>query len=211
MSHWAIDLDTESIQYDGHWYTRDELARRIKSMLDAGDFSVGKPSSALEDLTLTLAGLRTLAFKITPEMAEAINQAAGRQGRTAGGLIREAISDYLGFAAMPTRDQPPQAALTVTPARPAEPHGKKPTDPELPAVTITQPGALPPDLKATQQMVIPAQVIAGPGALKATQPSVVVDRNAVLSEDVSPEEAASAVSLKPKKSEEPAEKSWFGR
>ncbi len=206
MSNWPIDLDTESIQYEGTWYTRDELARRIKSMLDAGDFAVGKPSAALEELTLTLTGLRTVAFKITPDMADAINQAAGRQGRTAGGLIREAISDYLGFASMPARD----SAAAPAP-RPPERHGKKPTDPELPAVTITHPGAVPPDLKATQQMVIPPQVIAGPGALKAVIPSVVVDRS-VVSEDVSPEEAAAAVTLKPKKSEEePAERGWFGR
>ncbi len=205
MSHWPIDLDTESIQYEGTWYTRDELARRIKSMLDAGDFAVGRPSAALEELTLTLTGLRTVAFKITPEMAEAINHAAGRQGRTVGGLIREAISDYLGFASMPARDAAPISA------RPPERHGRKPTDPELPAVTITHPPPLPPDLKATQQMVIPPQVIAGPGALKALIPSVVVDRAAV-SEDVSAEEAAAAVTLKPKKSEdEPAERSWFGR
>lgn len=246
MTPWPIDLDTESIQYDGHWYTRDELARRIKSMLDAGDFAVGKPSQALEQLTVTLSTLRSLSFKITPEMADAVQQAAARQGRTIGGLIREAISDYLGFAAMPARDgardgapapekaaqgapaaaaQPSVAQIAINamkavppPPMPASGHGRKPTDPELPVVslTTTTPGmAVPPDLKTTQQMVLPPQVIAGPGALKsaAPMPSVMIDRSAIVTEDASPEEAASAVTMSPKKKteEEPAERGWFGR
>jgi len=39
MTPQPIDLDAEAIQFEGHWYTRDELARKIKSMLDAGDFA----------------------------------------------------------------------------------------------------------------------------------------------------------------------------
>lgn len=205
MSQWAIDLDTESIQYDEQWYTREELARRIKAMLDNGDFAVGRPSQALEQLTLTLANLRTIAFKITPEMADAVQQAAARQGRTVGGLIREAISDYLGFAAMPTRE----GAQAPAQARSQERVGRKPTDPELPAVTITQ-GNVPPDLKTTQVMQMPP-VLPGPGALKtAGGPPVLV--SSFVTEPATSEEAASAVSLSPKKkSEEEPERGWFGR
>lgn len=210
MSQWPIDLDTESIQYDEQWYTRDELARRIKTMLDNGDFAVGKPSQALEQLTLTLSNLRTIAFKITPEMADAVQQAAARQGRTVGGLIREAISDYLGFAAMPTRDGGQQASPSN--GRGTERVGRKPTDPEMPAVTITGSQALPPDLKTTQQMVIPPQVIAGPGAMKSAAPAAPVVVSSFTVEPASSEEAASAVSLSPKKkSEEEPERGWFGR
>src|SRR5439155_13189788 len=82
MSQLPIDLDAEAIQYDGHWYTREDLARRIRQMLDAGDFAVGKPSNALEQLTTVLASLRTLAFRLPPEMADQLNQAAARHGRT---------------------------------------------------------------------------------------------------------------------------------
>lgn len=205
MSQWAIDLDTESIQYDEQWYTREELARRIKTMLDNGDFAVGRPSQALEQLTLTLSNLRTIAFKITPEMADAVQQAAARQGRTVGGLIREAISDYLGFAAMPSREGAAQAAGQP---RGQERVGRKPTDPELPAVTITP--AVPADLKTTQVMQMPP-VLPGPGALKsAGGPPVLM--NSFVTEPASSEEAESAVSLSPKKkSEEEPERGWFGR
>lgn len=196
MSQLPIDLDTESIQYEGQWYTRDELARRIKGMLDSGDFAVGKPSQALEQLTVTLASLRTITFKATPDLAEAINQAASRQGRGVGGLIREAISEYVGFASLPAREgAPPHSGTGDRP-------GKRPTEPELPAV-VSAPA--------------PA-VIAGPGALKAAQapaPSVVIDRNAIITEEATAEEAASAVSLNPKKKkkeeEENVERGWFGR
>src|SRR4051812_34336649 len=124
MPQLPIDLDTESVQFEGNWYTRDELARRIKTMLDSGDFQVARPSSALEELTSTLTSLRTLAFRATPDMADALNAAAARQGKTVGSLIRDAVTQHLG---LPSLGAPPHAA-SATPA------GKRPTDPELPAL-----------------------------------------------------------------------------
>src|SRR5262245_59922421 len=97
MNQLPIDLDAEAIQYDGHWYTREDLARRIKQMLDSGDFAVGKPSQALEQLTQVLASLRTLAFRLPPEMADQLNQAAARHGRTLGSLIRESLNVHLNL------------------------------------------------------------------------------------------------------------------
>ena len=43
-----IDLDSESVWLDGAWYTREELARHIKEMIEAGDFRVSRPSQALD-------------------------------------------------------------------------------------------------------------------------------------------------------------------
>ena len=42
-----IDLDSESVWLDGAWYTRQDLARRIKEMIETGDFRVSRPSQAL--------------------------------------------------------------------------------------------------------------------------------------------------------------------
>jgi hypothetical protein len=218
MSQLPVDLDTESIQYEGHWYTRDELARRIKGMLDSGDFAVGKPSQALEQLTVTLASLRTLALKVTPELADAINQAAARHGRSVSGVIRDAVSEFIGFSMGPVREMGPAAPRPGAADRP----GKRPTEPEMPVVAVPY-APVPPELKATQPMPtpVPSSVIAGPGALKAAQatsPSVVVDRSAIITEEPSPEEAAAAVSLNPKKKQqqpqqddESVERGWFGR
>ncbi len=57
-----IDLDSESVWLDGAWYTRDELARRIKQMIESGDFRVSRPSQALERCqALTLGPFQTIS------------------------------------------------------------------------------------------------------------------------------------------------------
>jgi len=246
MSQLPIDLDAEAIQYDGHWYTREDLARRIKQMLDSGDFAVGKISQALEQLTTVLASLRTLAFRLPPDMADQLNQVAARHGRTLGSLIRESLTVHLNLKGVNLMEGSVSASAVVTPLQltPATPPnmtererppplGRKTTDPEMPVVTRgavgtgvgshpTPPGgipmsALPADLRMTQPMPMPPPVIPGPGALKSAQvpPSVVVDKSAIVTEEASADEAASAVSLGgPKKKpaeEEAVERNWFGR
>jgi hypothetical protein len=224
MSQLPIDLDTESVQFDGNWYTRDELARRIKTMLDSGDFQVARPSQALEELTSTLTSLRTLAFRATPDMADALNAAAARQGKTVGSLIRDAVADHLGISS--TGAGGGHAPNTTPP-------GKRPTDPEMPAVAAPPapapaPAAVaaPPIPKAPMPPGLSPAPAAGPGALRAATytpisnpttnpkqeiPSVVVDKSAIVTEDAGPEDAAGAVDLTSKKKEEEAiERRWFG-
>lgn len=188
-----IDLESETIQFDGQWCTRDELARRIKKMLDSGDFAVGKPSQALEQLTATLANLRTLSLRVTPEMGDALSQAAARQGKTVGGVIREAIAGHLGLKAADPEPTPSAGTRRVT-------------DPEIPTAKAAAQAPAP-------AIPAPQAVIPGPGALKTAAPSPAgtADKGAIVTEPASPEEAASAVDLTPKKKEEEAvERRWFG-
>jgi hypothetical protein len=192
-----IDLDSETIQFDGGWFSRDDLARRIKAMLDAGDYNVAKVSQALEQLTVTLSSLRTLAIRVTPDMAEALNHAASRLGKTAAGLVREALAGHLGLPqdAAPSFAATPKAAPTPATA------SRHKTDPEVPVTPVVHTDPRP----ATP-------VLAGPGALRAAgAPSVLVDKSSLVTEDASPEEAAGAVDLnKKKKEDESVEKRWFG-
>jgi hypothetical protein len=150
MSQLPIDLDAEAIQYDGQWYTREDLARRIKQMLDSGDFAVGKISQALEQLTTVVATLRTLAFRLPPDMADQLNQVAARHGRTLGSLIRESLSVHLNLKGVNLMEGS-VSGLNVSPATPMPPPpstppnmtererppllGRKATDPEMPVVT----------------------------------------------------------------------------
>lgn len=207
MSQLPIDIDTESVQFEGHWYTREALAARIKGMLDAGDFSVSRPSQALENLTNTLASLRTLAFRATPELADALNSAAARHGKTVGAVIRDAMTSLLGLTIADEEAPAPSARENL-------PTGRRPTDPELPAAThraseVPQAAAAPPSPAVPPHLTPAAPVVqAGPGAMKNAeirQPSVVV-------EDVSVEDAAGAVDLTSKKTkeEEAVERRWFG-
>jgi predicted DNA-binding protein len=94
-----IDLDSESVWLDGAWYTRQELARRIKEMIETGDFRVSRPSQALERLEAALAQARVVSVRMPDDLAEAVLAAAGRLGRPVGHLVREAVAYYLAAAA----------------------------------------------------------------------------------------------------------------
>lgn len=203
MSLMPIDLDAEAILFDGQWSTRDDLARRIKTMLDAGDYSIARQSTALEQLTSTLAAVRTLAFRATPDLVEALNMAAARSGKSVGGFIRDTLIDSIAGAPEVAQAHPHDAA--------AAPRAK--TDPEMPAVAMSPaptPVAVPPPMPAPAPA---SQVFAGPGALKAAgvpdnqtlpaMPSVVVEP-ALANETV--------VDLtNPKKKEEESERRWFNQ
>jgi predicted DNA-binding protein len=94
-----IDLDSESVWLDGAWYTRDDLARRIKEMIEAGDFRVSRPSQALERLEAALGQAQVVAVRMPEDLAQAASATAARLGRPVGHLVREAVAYYLAAAA----------------------------------------------------------------------------------------------------------------
>jgi predicted DNA-binding protein len=93
-----IDLDAAAVWLDGAWYTRDALTRRIKEMIEAGDFRVSRPSQALERLEAALAASRVVAVRMPADLAASVETTAARLERPAGHLIREAIAYYLAAA-----------------------------------------------------------------------------------------------------------------
>ncbi|HET7825630.1 MAG TPA: hypothetical protein VFK90_09865, partial [Anaeromyxobacter sp.] len=68
-----IDLDSESVWLDGAWYTRQDLARRIKEMIETGDFRVSRPSQALERLEAALAQARVVTVRMPSDLADAVS------------------------------------------------------------------------------------------------------------------------------------------
>ena len=94
-----IDLDSESVWLDGTWYARDDLARRIKEMIEARDFRVARPSQALERLEAALGQAQVVSVRMPADLAEAANATAARLGRPVGHLVREAVAYYLAAAA----------------------------------------------------------------------------------------------------------------
>ncbi|MFT3706688.1 MAG: ribbon-helix-helix protein, CopG family [Archangium sp.] len=160
MSQFPIDVDAEAIFLDGAWYTREDLSRRIRAMLDSGDFNVARPSMALQELTQMMQGVRTLAFRSPPDLADALTQLASRMQQSVGAVIREAVTQYITDANSGGQQQQQQQAVPQQESRPARseetvrapmPMPTSTTAEELPKV-IVEPGP---------------QVIAGPGALKA--------------------------------------------
>ncbi len=93
-----IDLDSACVWLDGAWYTREELARRIKEMIEAGDFRVLRPSQALERLEAALAQSQVVAVRMPAALAGSIEATATRLDRPVGHLVREAIAYYLAAA-----------------------------------------------------------------------------------------------------------------
>jgi hypothetical protein len=108
-----IDLDSEAVWLDGAWYTRDELTRRIKQMVEAGDFRVARPSQALERLEAALAQGRVLSLRVPGDLADAVTAAAKRLGRPIGHLVREAMAYYLAAAAAHAAAHPGQTPATL--------------------------------------------------------------------------------------------------
>lgn len=151
MSQFPVDVDAEAIFVDGTWYTREDLSRRIRAMLDAGDFNVARPSMALQDLTQMMQGVRTLAFRAPPELAEALTAVATRLQQSVGAVIREAVTQYITDA---------NSGPHAVPAPAEEPTLRAP----IPLDTTASSEALP---KVIVEPQVAAAPIAGPGALKA--------------------------------------------
>src|SRR4051812_39968562 len=92
MEALPIDLETESIQFDGVWYTRDRLAQHIRALLDAGDFAISRASQALEQLNAALASLTALTVRVDTDLAGRLEALAQSRGMTVGELIRQALA-----------------------------------------------------------------------------------------------------------------------
>ncbi len=110
-----IDLDAEAIWFDGAWCTRDDLARRIKQLVEAGDYRVSRPSEALERLEAVLARTHMLTTRVPAQLAAAMAVTARQAGRPVGHLVREAMTYYLAAAAAhaAARKAPPPASSEV--------------------------------------------------------------------------------------------------
>ncbi len=114
-----VDLDTESIWFDNAWCSRDDLARKIRSMIDAGDYLVARPSQALEALTQSLANARVLPVRVSVELADALTAVAQRENRSVGGIIREALTAFVGLRSSGASPDGASASATQ-PAAPAQ-------------------------------------------------------------------------------------------
>ncbi len=140
MSQFPVDVDAEAIFLDGAWYTREDLSRRVRAMLDQGDFNVARPSLALQELTQTMQGIRTLAFRSTPQLAEQLSEYANRNQLSVGAVIRDAVAQFMAGG---PREPAPIALDTTVSSQ------------NLPKVVVEP------------EPVTPAPAIAGTGALRA--------------------------------------------
>jgi hypothetical protein len=153
----SIDLDAERVLLDGAWYSREDLAHRIKAMVDAGDFKLGRPSAALEALEVALSELTTMTVKLPRGILNALAGAANRSGKSAEGLAREIIQRALAAP----------ASTSVTVATPAQP--LQPTAASVEPIPLTAPAKLVPGVPVLEAVPITLtpKKPAEPGAAQA--------------------------------------------
>lgn len=89
--NFPIDLDGEKVLLDGAWYRKEDLGRKIRAMVDNGDFRLARPSAAMEALEAALASVRTVTIRLPAELIEAISTAAAQAGRSPEAFLREVI------------------------------------------------------------------------------------------------------------------------
>jgi hypothetical protein len=89
---YEIDYDQEAIHLDGSWLQRDELAAKIRGLLEAGEYRVSRLSHALEALEAALAEARLLSVRLPPSLAKAVEAWAERSGKGVGALVREVLA-----------------------------------------------------------------------------------------------------------------------
>jgi hypothetical protein len=94
-----VDLDRETIEFDGKGMSREDLARAIRQLLDTGNYAIGRYSAALEALSKALAEARSLTFRLPPDLDESLKKAAARLGRSPGSLVCDAAMQYLSASA----------------------------------------------------------------------------------------------------------------
>ena len=93
-----VDYDAEAVWFDGTWLGREDLARKIKGMIEGGDYRVARPSSALERLEAALANARVLAVRVSPKSPTRSTRRLAALAVPAA-LLREALAYYLGGGA----------------------------------------------------------------------------------------------------------------
>jgi hypothetical protein len=119
MAEFEFDLDGEQVLFDGTWYSKDELARKIKGMVESGDFRVSRPSAALEALQATLGSMRTVTVRLPADVADALTEVASRAGQPVGTLVRDALLRLAlphgrPGVATPLPPAPPTEAMAVS-------------------------------------------------------------------------------------------------
>jgi hypothetical protein len=131
-----VDIDAQKVNFEGEWMTKDELAEKIRKMIDSQDFRIAAAGNALEFLQKTMANIQEFIVKVGPGDADSLQKHAQKAGLETGVFIRQAILAYL--AAQPPLEEGGGGAeigkvsLTTITTEPAKPED------ETQAVELTE-------------------------------------------------------------------------
>jgi hypothetical protein len=148
-----VDLDRETIEFEGKGMGRDDLARAIRQLLDSGNYAIGRHSAALEVLNKALADARSVTFRLPPDLDESLKKAAARVGRSPGALLCDAATQYLSASApaiaavAALRSAEVVAVPPVVPRPPPAAEAPESADATAPRPSATKQEGLPPDVE----------------------------------------------------------------
>jgi len=105
-----IRLEEGTIDHDGQWLTREDLAQKIQEKIAAGDYKITVMAAALEDLHTALENSHTLDIKLVLAKSdyERLKALGGGDDRE---CIRRAI---MAFTAAKSNGPRPVAAKRTT-------------------------------------------------------------------------------------------------
>jgi hypothetical protein len=109
-----VDLDGEQVLFDGTWYSKEDLAQKIRAMVDGGDYRISRPSAALEALQSALQGLRSLTLRLPADYAEALAAEAARQGMPVGAFARELLLRAMSVSNQAASQVPDRMPIQMT-------------------------------------------------------------------------------------------------
>lgn len=109
-----IDLQNGKINFEGEWFSSDELSNMIQGKIESGDMKFSSLASALEKLNVALENAHQLETKILllQEDYEKLKMLGGGDDST---CVRKAVMAYIGGGAQAELDDAPDS----------EPGGKK--------------------------------------------------------------------------------------
>ncbi|RME25459.1 MAG: hypothetical protein D6806_07835 [Deltaproteobacteria bacterium] len=143
-----VDLDREAVLYENEWLRAEQLADRIKRMIESQDFRIAAAGMALEHLQKCLKGARSFTVKLLEEDAARLEAYASQAGKTAETFVRQAVLAYLAA-------QPPL---------PEQPVQKKADTPDTITTEPVQPGEAEQVVELTNKKASPSGVLAGSGS-----------------------------------------------
>ena len=132
-----IRMADGAINFEGEWLTAEELKRRIKEKMDAGDMKFADMASALQELNEALENSHKLEVKIVLRKVE-YDKLRAMGGDDDNASVRKAIRAFVGGRKPKTEAKPvapAKPAAEVKPAAPAKPAAEvKPAEPEKPVM-----------------------------------------------------------------------------
>jgi hypothetical protein len=117
---YEVDLDQGTIRFENEWLGRQQLADKIKSMIESQNYSISNAGQALEFLERTLSDVRTFKVKLSAADATRVEQHAQRSGIALAAFVRQAVQAYLAAQPPLAEDDKPAVPGPVPISGPSE-------------------------------------------------------------------------------------------